>query len=257
MPFTLAHPAAALPLWSLIRRGYLPLAPFAIGAMAPDFEYLLRLEPYALVSHSLRGVLLYCLPGGVLTFLVWGGLVRPVGRALVALPVSGARLPRDVAGWAVVVLALLLGSASHVGWDALTHRDAWGPEVIPALKLVAFSVRGYDVPWYNVLQLLSSLAGMVVVGVWLWREGRGRDAGTRALLTPWRLRAWATLGAVAIAMATWNAPRQGIMTHVTPTKLVIGRMVVGGLLGLVIGLVALAILHRAGRFALSDETITS
>ncbi|MBK6489377.1 MAG: DUF4184 family protein [Gemmatimonadetes bacterium] len=253
MPFTLSHPSAALPFWPLIRRGFVPLAPFVVGAMAPDFEYLLRLEPWALLSHSALGVFVFCLPIGVATWILWVMLLHPVARALVALPPATPRLPRTVGGWLLVVIAVLLGSSTHVFWDALTHRDTWGPVVFPILGQTAFTVGSYRVPWYNVLQLTSSLLGGVLVLAWLRQEIVRRGDRIAALLAPWRVRAWLALAAAALAVAVWNAPRQGIMTHITRTKLVLGRMAVGALVGLAIGLVALAVLHRLGRLRITDD----
>ncbi len=257
MPFTLSHPSAALPFWPLIRRGYVPLAPFAIGAMAPDFEYLIRFEPYALLSHSLWGIFSFCLPLGVATYVLWTLLLQPVSRWLVALPPEEARLPLTAAGWILVIVAVVFGSASHVLWDALTHRDAWGPIVFPWLKHNAFIVRGYRVPWYNMLQLASSLAGAVVVLWWLKAELARAGRTLADVIAPPRRRPWIAIALVSIAIGTWNAPRHGLMTHINSTKLILGRFAVGTLVGLVFGVVALAILHRAGRFWLTERRTDS
>lgn len=221
--------------------------------MAPDFEYLLRLEPWALLSHSARGVFAFCLPVGVATWVVWVLLLHPVARALLALPDQAPRLPRTTGGWMLVTVAVLLGSSTHVFWDALTHRDTWGPVVFPVLGQTAVTVRGVSVPWYNVLQLASSLVGGAVVLAWLRQEIVRRGDGIAALLVPWRQRAWFALGALSLAVAVWNAPQQGMMTHVSRTKLVLGRLAVGALVGLAVGLVALAVLHRLGRFRITED----
>lgn len=247
MPFTLSHPSAALPVWLLVRRGYLPLAPFVVGAMAPDFEYLLRLEPYALVSHSALGVVVFALPVGVLALILWRVLVEPFARDLFALPRSAHRGAAAQHGWMLQGVALVTGSISHVTWDAFTHRDAWGPIVFPALRGTALTVADVALPWYNVLQAVSSLVGGVVVLAWLWREVQRNGEGVRALLAPWRVRRWLALGAAVVLVAAWNAPRRGIMADPSRAKLVLGRAAVGGLVGLTAGMLALAALHRAGR----------
>lgn len=247
MPFTLSHPSAALPIWPLVRCGYLPLAPFVVGAMAPDFEYLLRLEPYALVSHSALGVAVFALPVGVVALLLWRVLVEPFARDLFALPRSARGGAAAQHGWVSQGGALLAGSVSHVTWDAFTHRDAWGPVLFPALRETALSVAGVALPWYNVLQAASSLVGGAVVLAWLWRELQRSGAGMRALLAPWRVRRWFALGAAVVLVAVWNAPRRGIMADPSRAKVVLGRAAVGGLVGLTAGMLALAALHRASR----------
>lgn len=226
----------------------LPLAPFVIGSMAPDFEYLLRLEPYALVSHSAVGLVTFCLPAGLAFFVLWRALLQPVARALVALPNGADRLPRTTGGWGAVLLALLVGSATHVGWDAMTHRDALGPALFPVLRTTAFAVGSYVVPWYNALQLASSLVGGGIVLAWLHGRVQGGGEGWRALGAPWRLRGWGMVALAAIAVGGWNAPRRGLMSGVAEVKLVLGRFVVGALVGALVGLAALALLQRRGRF---------
>lgn len=245
MPFTLSHPSAALPVWPLVRRGYLPLAPFVVGSMSPDFEYLLRLEPYALVSHSALGVAVFAFPMGVLALLVWRALLEPFARALFALPRSGGRSTAGLGGWMSQGVALMVGSISHVTWDAFTHRDAWGPVAFAALKGTALTVAGVALPWYNVLQAVSSLVGGVIVLAWLWREVQRNGEGVRSLLAPWRVRRWFALGAAVVLVAAWNAPRRGIMADPSRAKLVLGRAAVGGLVGLTGGMLALAALYRA------------
>ena len=74
MPYTLAHPAAALPLWCASRKR-LRLAALVIGAASPDFEYLLRINYVGHFSHTIPGLLLVCLPASWLALYLfdrWG-----------------------------------------------------------------------------------------------------------------------------------------------------------------------------------------
>lgn len=255
MPFTLSHPSAALPFWPLVRRGYVPLAPFAIGAMAPDFEYLFRFEPYALLSHSWQGILTFCLPIGLATYVLWVLLLQPVSRWLVAFPPVPPRLPVSLASWMLVIVAVALGSGTHVVWDALTHRDAWGPVIFPFLKHNVVVVRGYRVPWYNLLQLASSVVGGAIVVRWLSHELARNGRALRDVVSGARQRAWIALAAASVAVGLWNAPRHGLMTHINSTKLILGRFAVGALVGLTFGVVALAILQRMGRFRITETRL--
>jgi len=235
-----------------VRRGIVPLAPFAIGAMAPDFEYLWRLEPFALVSHSARGIAVFCLPVGLVVLLAWEWVLAPSARALVGLRGTGERTPRTAGGSVRALAALLLGSISHVTWDAFTHRDTIGPVLIPALRRTAFTLAGRDIPWYNVLQVASSLVGGAIVLAWLWRLVEREGEGRQSLLSRPRIRGWLVLAAAALAMAAWNAPRRGEMTSPSRLTLVLGRAAVGGLAGASLALVTLALLHRAGRWSWHD-----
>lgn len=243
MPFTLSHPAAALPIWPLVRRGVIPLAPFAIGAMAPDFEYLIRLEPLSLISHTARGLVVFCLPVALATWLLWELLLREAGRDLVALPAVGAR-PRRPVEWGTGVVALFIGSVSHVTWDAFTHRYTWVADRWPLLRETAFTIGSQDVPWFNVFQHASTVTGGVIVMAWLAREVRAGGGPLSALLSPHRRRAWAALGAMAILLGLWNAPRRGQIVHPRRTPVVAGRFVVGAMDGMAVAFVALAARRR-------------
>ena len=240
MPFTLAHPAAVAPLRWIVRRDRLPLEAVVLGAMSPDFEYLLRLEPLSLVSHSMRGLLVFCLPVGLLTLALWVSLLRVPVRALFALQPSDGDAPRTVAWWGRAALALLVGSATHLFWDAFTHRDSWGPIIIPSLRNTAFTIGGVGVPLYNVLQHVSSLVGGIVVGVWLWRKMQRDGAWPAIVQAPWRQGTWIALGAVALAVGAWNADGRGIMLHSSRVTIVLGRIAVGVMVGFSIGLVIFA-----------------
>ena len=89
MPFTLSHAAVAAPL---ARRGLI-LSAVAIGSMTPDFEYFLRLSMNSRWSHSLPGVLTFCLPVSILVLWLFHGYmmqqVASVPDRLSAQPTHG------------------------------------------------------------------------------------------------------------------------------------------------------------------------
>src|SRR5207237_10271282 len=92
MPFTLAHPAAILPLRGL---RYLRTAPLIIGAMIPDLPYYVpaRFGHFGPGTHSVTGSFTTCMVLGYAT-LGCGFLLR---RPLTALPSPRARWPCLVA----------------------------------------------------------------------------------------------------------------------------------------------------------------
>ncbi len=244
MPFTLAHPAAVVPFRRLVGVGRLPLDAFVLGTMVPDFEYLLRLEPFAMVSHSWRGLVVFCLPVGALTLACWVMLLRTPTRALLALPANAHSTSHNAGWWLRAIVALSLGSATHIVWDAFTHRDAWGPELLPVLRTTALTVGSWPVPWYNVLQVASSLAGGAVVCVWCTRYLRAQGAWPAVLRTRWRQRTWLALLACALVGGGWNATRHGIMSDPSRTKIVLGRVVVGSMSAFCVALAGYALLMR-------------
>lgn len=258
MPFTLSHPAAAALFRGLVRRGTLPLAALAIGTMAPDFEYLLRLEPMAFWGHSAIGIFTFCLPAGLVTLAAWELLLRGPVRHLLALSDHPVPETAPAAGswrWvARAAIALVLGSATHVAWDGFTHWDAWGVAMVPALEVPALVLLGRVVPWYNLLQHASTVVGGAVVAAWLWATVGG-GAGVRTVLgTPWRRRALGGIALSALAVAAWNTGRSGSMRDPSRPKIVLGRLAVGALAGLALGLVAYGVTHRLSGLGTSRRT---
>ncbi len=87
--------------------------------------------------------------------------------------------PSSIA-WAA--LAIVIGAATHIIWDAFTHEDRWGTRLIPALDETALIVMGLSIPGYKLLQYGSSFIGlaflMVFLVAWLSRqEPRPVDEG--------------------------------------------------------------------------------
>ena len=76
MPWTLAHPAAVLPLRRWPK--YLPFTGLVVGSMAPDFGYYTGHFDLARDAHSPLGLLALCLPTGLLVVLLLRRLRRPL-----------------------------------------------------------------------------------------------------------------------------------------------------------------------------------
>jgi hypothetical protein len=254
MPFTLSHPAAVAPLWPVARRLRLPLAALVVGAMAPDVEFFLYLRPEARLSHSAAGLLTFCLPTGLLVYLVWEFAARDPIRSLLTLPRSAPSEPdgwRRWTWWARVVAALLLGAVTHLAWDGVTHGGYWGAERWPSLRAPAFQVGGRAVPWFNLFQHLSTLVGGAVVLCWLVVKLRRADAFRRVRRSRWRLATLAWLCAAAVAMGIWNGWRWNRLSSLWTVQLAAGRMAVGALLGLALALLVFTTAYRIRRGAMS------
>jgi len=207
--------------------------------MSPDFEYLFRLEPIALISHASYGLFLFGLPVGLFAVVLWVFLLREPTRALFALPPEQVTHRYTFRWWVRAAAGVLIGGATHVVWDAFTHRDTWGPVLIPALRNTAFQIGTVSVPWYNVLQVLSSIVGGVVVLVWIWRLVQRANAWPSVVTEPWRRRTWIALTLFATIFAAWNATQTGMMVDSsarTRTVIILGRFAVGGLTGFSIAL---------------------
>lgn len=207
MPFTGSHVAAVLPF---IR--WLPPSALALGSMAPDLPYYLGVVVDARLTHSIPGIVTIDLVLGTAGFLAWQCLIGP---AVVALAPGGlqARLDKHMPGGLrhhlgsahaviLVVVALVLGSATHVVWDSFTHDSMWGPR---HLAWLAGDVG--PLPGYKWAQHLSGLIGGIALTGWARRWWRshppvGSAAGpavpTRARHLAWMSVACSALGGTLV-----------------------------------------------------------
>lgn len=203
MPLTFAHPAAVLPLF---RAPFVPAALVA-GAMSPDLPYFLSAtgttvtaqswyEPFfnATTSHSPLGALTVSLPMALLAYLGMVAATPPAATVLRegAVP-DRPREGRSPALFAVrsgwVLVSLLIGIATHLAWDSITH--GW----------VALNVAVLQEPLVGslsaarTLQHVSTALGLAIIAWFVWRR--------RARLIPEHGTAARTrlLGAVAITAA--------------------------------------------------------
>ncbi|HEY3480915.1 MAG TPA: DUF4184 family protein [Streptomyces sp.] len=167
MPFTLSHPAAVLPL----AKRPLVASALVAGSVAPDvFWFVPRLPGVGLSkTHELTSALwLDPLIALVLLAVFHVVLKRPL-LALAPRPLAD-RLPRGFSwkrpGW--IGLSLVIGAATHVGWDAFTHENDGFAFLRTPL------VTGVDVG--RLIQLVSTIAGAVILGWWLVRWYRTAPA---------------------------------------------------------------------------------
>ncbi|MFW6868768.1 DUF4184 family protein [Nocardioides sp. CPCC 206347] len=158
MPVTLAHPAAVLPLRGL----GLPLSAMVIGSMAPDLPVFSQSWGIYEFTHSLVGLVTIDL---AITLLLLGFWDRWGRDALVDTAPSWVRnrMPGRVrigrTAWLLAPLGAVLGSATHVLWDAFTHAGRWGVQAIPWLHETHAGMHGSQ--W---AQFASGILGLLVVG---------------------------------------------------------------------------------------------
>jgi hypothetical protein len=193
VPFTLAHPAAVLPL-----RGvrHLRIAPLIVGAMVPDLPYYLPggIARYVPVTHAFVHsftvdlALGYALLGSIVV------LQRPLtallsarARAMCLRALFPFRRPIE---WALAAPAILIGVWTHLLWDSFTHRDGWIVHRVAALS-APLVLGPYNGTVCHALQYLSSVVGLSVLVLWYGRlptpavsvgSGAARSAAAPVLL---------------------------------------------------------------------------
>jgi hypothetical protein len=180
VPFTLAHPAAVLPLRGL---RYLDTAPLVIGALVPDLPYFVpakvmhhlpvNLMHYSHWTHDFPLSYAICLPLGYLLLLAIYVLRQPLTALLSPRArwlCLGALEPfrRGWSAWAVAAVAIVLGVSTHLLWDGFTHSDGWIVRRVSALS-APVTIGAYNGPRYHVLQYVSSAVGLLILALWYWR----------------------------------------------------------------------------------------
>jgi hypothetical protein len=203
VPFTISHAAAVIPL----QKTRLPLAALMIGSMTPDFAYFLPGEPLRELTHSVVGLFWFCWPVGLVAWLLFVRVLEQPTLAL--LPESWqarfAASDRELSlrALALASAAVVLGAATHIDWDAFTHRGTAIVDALPALHSVAFYYHGWRVRWFTVLQHLSTVVGVLILLYWAWRlppiHVRPRSLPSVSHAT--RMRAVGALIAASLALA--------------------------------------------------------
>ncbi|UGT41391.1 DUF4184 family protein [Nocardia yamanashiensis] len=155
MPFTLAHPAAALPL-----RHRLPLPGLIAGTLAPDVVYYLPIS-MPLPTHSLAGTVTSDLTVGLLLLAALFGVAAD---PLTALAPDGWRRRIREPEWDVrqlprLAAAVVAGAITHVCWDSLVQRDGALVARWPWLRSTVIEPHKL----YNVLGYLSSIGGLLAL----------------------------------------------------------------------------------------------
>lgn len=197
MPWTLAHPAAVLPLRRLADAGYLSFPALLVGCITPDVVYHLGRWDLGRLTHTPVGLLLVDVPIGAL--LLWcasalrvpvaGVLPEPHQSVLMRVNFLQASWGRALITW----LSLALGAATHVLWDSFTHATAF---FVHAFEWLTWPVPfpGQEIRVYTLLQHGGSLAGVAalivayrrhclrITGINPWDSGRRGLAGLAATL---------------------------------------------------------------------------
>ncbi len=157
MPFTPSHAAVVLPL---ARLG-LPTAALVIGSMVPDVPLFLHRQDGYRLTHSWAGVVGVDLLGTLVLLGLWTFLLRDALVDLAPAYVrerlpARARLGRRE--WLLAPVAAVVGSISHVMWDAFTHGDRWGVAHVAWLQ-----ARHGPLPGHKWAQYVSGVVGLAVV----------------------------------------------------------------------------------------------
>lgn len=238
MPFTLAHPAAVLPLMRWLRRETVPSA-LVVGSMIPDLVMWVDLGYSRDMSHHWIGLFTYCLPFGLVALALYHTLLEvPLyqllpdawARPLLARRRTIRQIDPFVAGWSIV-----LGAATHQAIDAFTHVSGLGMKLIPLLRRPPWiEIPGFPLHGFALLQYTGSIAGLALVvhALVRWRGDAARPDDPQPLLTETtrrRIRS-AMLVGIGVVGALWAWYRASQQADpATATRYVLARFAVASI----------------------------
>lgn len=164
MPFTLAHPAAVLPLRRYCPR-FLSFPALIVGSLSPDLGYVFGKLKVDEFSHRLIGSIGFCLPAGAIMLVLFYGVLLP---AVERLPSRYRQMVppmslKPLGAPTVVLLSLLVGAWTHLMWDSFTHKNGWFVQHLPLLQTPLVVVAGHSVRVFHLLWYGSSFAGIILL----------------------------------------------------------------------------------------------
>jgi len=186
MPFTLAHPAAALPFRRWCPR-YLDFSALVVGCLVPDLATSMT-DYLEYFSHTILGSFIFCLPVGLLTLWIFRQVRTPLISTLPNPHRDILLSIRTVAPNSLIqdIVSLLLGSWLHIAWDSFTHGHSW---LVRHSVLSSVTVEG--LPLNRLVWLLSSVIGVAIPLVMYLSLVRRRNPPTKSVsLSEWRAYAF-------------------------------------------------------------------
>ena len=238
MPFTLSHPAAAIPF---LRTRLVPSA-LVIGCMVPDFMYFIRLSPQGKLGHTLPGVFIFDLPVAFIALWLFHAYAK--GPLYAWLPESVRRRIQpgpaglEVGSFAQFLLlaaSILVGVATHILWDSFTHQGFWPYRHWQFLhRMVPIPGIG-QIECRRVIQHASTIFGAIVLLLWFrhwyrktepkWPDSAEKTGGNRRA-------ALVAICAVALAAAILRGfliPLAIGSSHFQPNKTQFERAVIAAI----------------------------
>ncbi|MFC7544864.1 DUF4184 family protein [Plantactinospora sp. GCM10030261] len=233
MPLTFpSHAAPVLPL-KLWRPRWFDGVALCAGTVTPDAGYLLRgtaAEP--MPTHSLAGLIWWCLPVALVYTWIFRRTVGPVARQLPGRWRAYAGIGGHRHRLWITLSSALVGSLSHLGWDWLTHTDGW----LRALVGMDFHA-ATGIHWWTVSDLTSTVVGGVVAVLVAARfAGRTEVVGADRSAPPGRRWLFWTVAAVTMGLglavlpflpAAWTVAALGVrLLHLGAVALLLGAAAV-------------------------------
>lgn len=174
MPFTFAHPAIVLPLRYLPQKWF-SLTGLIIGSLTPDFEYFIRMRVKSNYSHTIAGLFWFDLPLAILLCFIFHIIIKNQlfknlprkiqQRVLVFTEFNWIFYFKK--NWLVVLVSIIIGTASHLFWDSFTHNHGYFVNHISELRS-SFFIFDQKIPVLKIAQHVSTcIGGLIILFIFL------------------------------------------------------------------------------------------
>lgn len=173
MPFTLSHAVIAPPISKLLR---LPLAPLVIGTMTPDLTRVLSSnQKWIGFAHTWSGIINPDLLIGFGFCFLWYVIYRPLLYHFLSIhdPLHLTSFYLWIKFILLSTIAIILGSATHIIWDGLTHLD-FRTFAFHHILAQPVSFLHYTYPLHFVLQIGCSILALPFLVYFMYRYVRKR-----------------------------------------------------------------------------------
>ena len=203
MPLTFSHPAIVLPLNYLPKR-WISLTGLIVGSVAPDFEYFGRMKVMSIYSHTWTGLLWFDLPVGLLLTFVYHDVVRDAFISHLPKALRSRFGQYNALEWnrhfikntTIIILSILIGSASHLFWDSFTHINGHFVELWNMARPVGLF--GAGIPLYKLIQHCSTLVGGAVILTAIYRMPKHLISKPAIIWPYWLMVIGVTLSIIAL-----------------------------------------------------------
>jgi hypothetical protein len=178
--------------------------------MGPDFLYYVGRFELARFAHTRLGILLICIPAGLLVLWLALRMRDPIAQLLPqphrdALVAINSDLPNvTLRSIGLAAASLTLGAATHVLWDAFTHEGRFFVNHSEFLRVSSFVAFNREFRVFNIVQHASTVLGVALLAAAYYRYAR-RFGNLSTFAAADRHR-YAVLAAIALAASVCTLP---------------------------------------------------
>ena len=191
MPFTLSHAAIVLPLKKL-NPAWFSMTGLIFGSMSPDLEYFTRMKILATHGHDWVGAIYFNIPLALAYCFVFHLFVRKILIDHLPNFIKNRFIHLRLFDWMkyfkanglVVILSILIGTYTHLLWDAFTHEWGFFAKKINFINEVWMTI-GFELKGFKVLQYTSSIIGLLFIIFWIYRMPKQKLNSSRFIISFW------------------------------------------------------------------------